>query len=68
MPQVVGTTAKTISGQFEIIALAAIGMRVKFRDLVKEGPKSMLFGGLVGVCQIIFAVGLIFLLLRPSVG
>lgn len=43
-------------------------MRVKFRDLVKEGPKSMLFGGLVGVCQIIFAVGLIFLLLRPSVG
>ncbi len=68
LPQVVGTTAKTISGQFEIIALAAIGMRVKFRDLVKEGPKSMLFGGLVGVCQIIFAVGLIFLLLRPSVG
>ena len=68
LPQVVGATAKTISGQFEIIALAAIGMRVKFRDLVKEGPKSMLFGGLVGVCQIIFAVGLIFLLLRPSVG
>lgn len=62
LPQVVGDTAKTISGQFEIIALAAIGMRVKFKDLVKEGPRSLLYGGLVGTSQVIFAVFLIFVL------
>ncbi len=61
LPEVVSTASKTISGQFEIIALAAIGMRVKFTDLVKEGPKSMLYGGLVGVSQVVFAVFLIFI-------
>ncbi len=55
----VAHTAKLISGQFEIIALAAIGMRVKFKDLKEEGPKSMLYGLLVSACQIIFAVTLI---------
>lgn len=25
--------------QFEVAALAAIGMRVKFADIIKEGPK-----------------------------
>lgn len=59
IPVSVAHTAKFISGQFEIIALAAIGMRVKFKDLKEEGPKSMLYGLLVGACQIIFAVTLI---------
>lgn len=61
IPGQVSVTAKSISVQFEVIALAAIGMRVKFADLVKEGPKGMLYGGLVGLCQVIFATGLIFL-------
>ena len=47
--------------QFEIIALAGIGMRVKFRDLVKDGPKALLYGGAVGVCQVGIAIGLIFI-------
>lgn len=54
--------AKLVSGQFEIIALAAIGMRVKFQDLLNEGPKSMLYGGLVGTMQTVLAIGLLFLL------
>ncbi|WP_394925434.1 YeiH family protein [uncultured Robinsoniella sp.] len=54
--------AKLVSGQFEIIALAAIGMRVKFQDLLNEGPKSMLYGGLVGTMQIVLAMGLLLLL------
>ena len=53
--------AKLISGQFEIIALAAIGMRVKFQDLLDEGPKSMLYGGLVGTMQTVLAIVLLFL-------
>lgn len=62
VPQMVSHGAKLVSNQFEIIALAAIGMRVKFRDLVREGPKAMLYGGMVGCCQIALAVTLIFLL------
>lgn len=54
--------AKLVSGQFEIIALAAIGMRVKFQDLLNEGPKSMLYGGLVGTMQTVLALGLLLLL------
>lgn len=55
----ISSAAHFISGQFEIIALAAIGMRVKFSDLAKEGPKGMLYGALVGSMQIIFALVLI---------
>lgn len=59
MPGALSHIFKWISGNFEIIALAGIGMRVKIRDLVKEGPKAMLYGGLVAVCQIVFAIVLI---------
>ena len=62
VPVVLSTTAKTISSQFEIIALAAIGMRVKFKDLIKEGPKAMLYGCLTGTSQVIFALILISIL------
>ena len=51
--------AKTVSQQFEIIALAAIGMRVKFKDLISEGVKGMVYGVGVGTFQIIFALILI---------
>ena len=52
-----------IGGDLEIIALAAIGLKVKFSDLVKEGPKSLAYGLLVGTCQIILAVTFIKILL-----
>lgn len=61
LPAVVGTTAKSVSGQFEIYALAAIGMRVKFKHLLADGPKAVAFGGCVGCCQVILAIGLIAL-------
>ena len=62
LPAIISTSAKMVSSQFEIIALAAIGMRVKFADLIKEGPKAMLYGCLTGTSQIIFAFILIALL------
>lgn len=61
VPAPVGAAAKAVSQQFEIIALAAIGMRVKFRDLAAEGPKALLYGLSVGGCQILFALALIAL-------
>lgn len=64
IPPAVRDAARFTSGQFEIIALAAIGMRVKFKTLVSEGPRAMLYGGLVGVTQICCALCLIFLFIR----
>lgn len=64
IPAPVSHIAKLISQQFEIIALAAIGMRVKFSDLAAEGPKGMLYGAGVGVCQVVFAFVLIALIIR----
>lgn len=63
IPKGLSTEAHLVSGQLEIIALAAIGMRVKFKDLIKEGPKGMLYGALVGVAQIVFALILIKILI-----
>lgn len=59
VPQSISKSFKWISSNFEIIALAGIGMRVKISDLVKEGPLAMLYGGAVGACQIVFAIILI---------
>lgn len=64
VPAPVSGAAHFVSGQFEIIALAAIGMRVKFKTLVSEGPKAMLYGGLVGASQVAVAFCLIALLIR----
>ena len=64
VPEFVAKSFEWISGNFEIIALAGIGMRVKIRDLVKEGLMAMLYGLLGGTCQIIFAIVLIRLLIK----
>lgn len=64
IPDIVSILAKKVSGQFEIIALAGIGMRVKFKDLIKEGPKAMVLGGTIGVSQVLVAIVLIFLLIK----
>ena len=59
VPDGVLVASKTISTQFEVAALAAIGMRVKFADIIKEGPKAMLYGLTVGAVQVGMAVALI---------
>ncbi|SDO79535.1 conserved hypothetical integral membrane protein [Clostridium gasigenes] len=63
VPGVLSSLFKWISGNFEIIALAGIGMRVKIKDLINEGPMAMLYGGIVAVCQIVFAIVLIKILI-----
>jgi len=59
VPDSVLIASKAISTQFEVAALAAIGMRVKFADIIKEGPKAMLYGLTVGAVQVVMAVALI---------
>lgn len=63
IPSQVSAIFKWISGNFEIIALAAIGMRVKFADLKAQGPKAMGYGLLIGTFQIIIATIFINILL-----
>lgn len=60
LPEFMVTSAQAVSNQFEIAALAAIGLRVKFSDIVKEGPKTLLYGLLVGGTQILLAIAFIF--------
>ncbi|WP_097027525.1 YeiH family protein [Clostridium peptidivorans] len=63
IPQSVSKLFKTVSSNFEIIALAGIGMRVKFKDLVTQGPKASIYGLLIATVQIISALVLINLLI-----
>ena len=59
LPSLVIHSSEVISNQFEITALAAIGLQVKFSDILKEGPRTMLYGLLIGFFQIVLAVELI---------
>lgn len=59
VPDFMLSGSKWVSSQFEIAALAAIGMRVKFSDIIKEGPKSLSFGLGIGAIQTVLAVVLI---------
>lgn len=55
--------AKELSSKLEIIALAAIGLRVNFKDLIKQGKEVSFYGLFVGILQILTAVILISFLL-----
>ena len=55
-------TLSIISHTLLLVAMAGIGMRVKFKELLSEGPKALLFGFLAMLCQIILLVSLIKLI------
>lgn len=54
---------KVISNKLEIIALAAIGLRVNIKDLIQQGKAVSLYGLFIGLLQIITAIILIGVLL-----
>lgn len=60
--QDVSLACKEISHVLEIVALAAIGLRVNIKELIKQGKKVSLYGLFVGLLQIVSAVTLIGLL------
>lgn len=55
---------KKISNIFEIIALAGIGMRVNFRELLKQGVKASYYALGLATVQIICAISFISILLK----
>ena len=50
---------KLISNNFEIIALAGIGMRVNFKQLIKQGAKASIYALWIAMIQITSAIILI---------
>lgn len=63
IPQVLCDIIHKIGEMLEIIALAGIGASIKFKDLLEQGPKAIIYGGLVGISQIIIAMIFIYILL-----
>ncbi|WP_143592777.1 YeiH family protein [Vagococcus martis] len=63
-PTLLSQTTHSISGWFEITALAAIGLRINAREFFKEGPRFLAYAGSVGLIQTIVAISLIKLLLN----
>lgn len=55
----ISKTFKLISNNFEIIALAGIGMRVNFRELIKQGAKASIYALEIATIQVISAIILI---------
>lgn len=59
IPKYISTAAKTISNNLEIIALAAIGLRINFKKLIEQGKTVSIYGLLIGSVQIVSAIILI---------
>lgn len=63
IPNNISHVCKEISNNLEIIALAAIGLRVNVRDLLKQGKAVSLYALGVGTLQIVAALVLISILI-----
>ncbi len=59
----VSAFCKQLSNKFEVIALAAIGLKVNIKHLIKQGKAVSLYGLFVGTLQVVAAVILIGILL-----
>jgi len=61
IPISLSTSIKELDNFIEIVALAGIGMRVYFPDLVKQGTKVSVYCLEIGILQILSAILLIYL-------
>lgn len=59
----VSAFCKQLSNKFEVIALAAIGLKVNIKHLIKQGKAVSLYGLFVGTLQVVAAIVLIGILL-----
>lgn len=64
LPKEILLLTKKISTQFELIALAAIGLQVKFIDIAKEGIKALTTTLLIGIFQVLLAISFIRLFFK----
>ncbi|MGL5055127.1 MAG: YeiH family protein [Fusobacteriaceae bacterium] len=64
IPQNISLYLKNSSKIFEVTALAAIGLGVKYEVIKKQGPKSLLLGCIIGLFQTVVAIALINILIK----
>ncbi|UQS87371.1 putative sulfate exporter family transporter [Nicoliella spurrieriana] len=64
LPSLVGTTAHFLSSWCEIIALAAIGLRLNLQAFLKAGKRFAIYSLGVGTIQVVVALVLIKLLIH----
>lgn len=64
LPSFIGLTAHTLSSWCEITALAAIGLRLNLKAFIQSGKKFLIYGGSIGLIQIVASIILITLLLK----
>ncbi len=62
LPKEFLSTVKTIDKWLLIIAMAAIGNRILFKDLKAQGPKALLLGIIIFIFQLAFLLGYIYLI------
>lgn len=60
LPVFLDTGSKWVSSWFEMTALAAIGLRLDFKKFLQEGPRFVIYMGLIGLFQL--AIALVFIL------
>lgn len=64
IPSELALLFKTLSSYFEVIALAAIGLKVNVRDLIKQGKAVSIYGLCIGCVQLGCAMILILFLFQ----
>lgn len=62
LPNSISALCKNISNNFELIALAGIGMRVKFKTIIRQGASALFMGGLIGIAQVVSAIIIILVM------
>lgn len=62
IPHSITPILKDLDNFIEVIALAGIGMRVYFKDLIKQGTKASIYCAFIALIQIVSAIILIGLL------
>ena len=60
----VSVVCKAISNRLEVIALAAIGLKVNVKELVRQGKAVTIYGVAIGIMQIVSAILLITFLVK----
>ncbi|MDF7637528.1 putative sulfate exporter family transporter [Leuconostocaceae bacterium ESL0958] len=62
VPSPVKTGAHNVTSFFGVVNLAAIGLNLKWATIKKSGLRFLSYGLLVGCCQVLLALALIYLL------
>jgi len=60
IPAEILEAVKTLDKWLITIAMAAIGLQIKFKDLITQGPRALLLGSIIFVVQIALVLGFIY--------